>query len=497
MYSVDRHLITKNVSNKKPPVPEGGNPFSSPIFRFTGPSHEEGGIPIVYGNQPAEVEGGETGFIDNEGDLNIFGNMYVPGTNKKFKTLSKQLAVEEIKTNKTLGKAIQLFDNDPDDTFDRLKVNAGEIMGKSMIQKQKRLTQSKEQLADLQEEMLSFSNELGVSPKTLFGSKRSSNRIAQMGDVIPVRYPGQSMFQSVLPDYFQPPVPINVPFEDQLGQNLSPVQSINRNNQAVPLSSPQANLETTRGRSVTDNRTYPTSQWSGQTPIYDEPLGIGQIAPELYALATNRPEFVSSPTFNPRLQTPYQISFQDRINQNTSTFRQLAQSTNNPAALAQLAAQKYQADQSVLSEEFRTNQTIQNQILNDNANIINQAQLTNIGLNKQAEQERSQNLAATRATNRAALTSIASKSLQNKQYNRGLTLFNQLTPNYKYNADTGQWEFAGGQAPINVGGVPINPINTSAYGETRQKDYTRDSRGRLVRTQEQRSPGIMRLFRRS
>lgn len=499
MYDIDKHLIVKNVPNKKPQIPEGGNPFSEPIFRFVGPSHEEGGIPINYGGQPAEVEGDETGYIDREGDLNIFGNMYVPGTNQKFKTLSKKLANEEIKTNKTMGLAIELFDHDPDETFERLKVTTGAIMGKSMVQKQKRLTESKEQLAKLQENMLSFSNELGVSPKSLFGSKRSANRIAQMGDIIPLRsassLPPYEDSRRFRPSYFQDPVPIRIPFSDQLGYNMDSIQST----PASTSISPMPKLQQARGRSVQDNRVYPQAPgWTGETPIYNEPLGIGQIAPELYALATNRPEFVNTPRFNPQLQQPYQVSFQDRINQNTATFRQIAQSSNNPEALAQLAAQKYQADQSVLAEEFRTNQTIQNQIINENANIINQAQLTNLGFQKQADQERSQNLAATRATNREALRSIASKSLQNRQYNRGLTLFNQLTPNYQYNPDTGQWEFAGGQAPINVGGVPISsgPLTNAAYGETRNKNYIRDQRGKIIRTEEQRAPGIMRLFRR-
>lgn len=493
MYNIDRHLITKNVGNKKPPTPEGPNPFSEPIFRFTGPSHEEGGIPITYGNQKAEVEGDETGYIDTQGDLNIFGNMYVPGTNQKFKTLSKKLAVDEIKTNKRLGKAIELLDSDDDDTFERLKVNTGAIMGKSMIAKQKRLTEAKEQLATLQEDMLSFSNDLGVSPKSLFGSRKSANRIAQMGDVMPPEPPYRSMFQDVLPSYFQSPVPIIPPY-DRLGQNLEPVQG-----KQAKLANPVIPLRNTKDKKVIDNRKYQraANEWDGSTPIYNEPLGIGQIAPELYALATNRPEFVSTPRFNPQLQQPYQVSFQDRINQNTATFRQMAQSTNNPAALAQLAAQKYQADQSVLGEEFRTNQTLQNQILNQNTDIINQAQLQNIGLQKQADQERSQNLAATRATNRAALTSMASKSLQQRQYNRGLTLFNQLTPNQRYNPDTGQWEFAGGNAPININGVPISSSGlASAYGETKDKDYVRDSKGKIIRTQQRTTPGIMRLFRR-
>ena len=61
-----------------PYLPEGGE-----TVMFRGPSHENGGMPISYGENGVEVEGGEPAMVmkdggEADGNLVVFGNMVIP-----------------------------------------------------------------------------------------------------------------------------------------------------------------------------------------------------------------------------------------------------------------------------------------------------------------------------------------------------------------------------------------------------------------------------------
>lgn len=173
-------------------------------------------------------------------------------------------------------------------------------------------------------------------------------------------------------------------------------------------------------------------------PSNQEGLLMSQVLPELYAFATNKVQPVFQQTFQPELLSPYQVSFQDRLNENQATFSALQKvGANNPAALSSLAAQKYSADNSVLAEEFRTNQSIFNQITNQNTSILNDAKLKNLGLADQQYVRQEQARANTRNQNQVILNSLSSKSLQNRLENRRLGLYENLY-NYRFDPVTGQ-----------------------------------------------------------
>jgi hypothetical protein len=148
---------------------DGGEMFgegsTSELFEFKGPSHENGGIPITYQGQTAEVEGGETAFIDNEGDLNILGNMYVPGTKKKFKQVGKELAKEEEKNTKILDKGLNLVKlfEDPSDKMDKLSFNTGKVMLQGGLMEKNNIDRKKENLANLQNAILKSVNKSRAS----------------------------------------------------------------------------------------------------------------------------------------------------------------------------------------------------------------------------------------------------------------------------------------------------------------------------------------------
>lgn len=142
------------------------NPYDGGTTQFNGDSHAEGGIGMSYNGNKVEVEGGETAAKDSEGNLNVFGNMYVPGTKTKFKTASKEIAEKEEKFDKlkTNGTAV-VNALDPKNKYDQIKFNAGQIMMEGGDLGQKTLAKKKQQLADLQNAMLDTAQMHNIDPQ--------------------------------------------------------------------------------------------------------------------------------------------------------------------------------------------------------------------------------------------------------------------------------------------------------------------------------------------
>lgn len=191
---------------------------------------------------------------------------------------------------------------------------------------------------------------------------------------------------------------------------------------------------------------------------------------EIGALA-QRPDYVDHFRYDPVLHTPYRVSYQDRLNENQSTFNSFERMLpGNAGALATLAAQKYSADNQVLADEFRTNQAIQNDVINKNVDIINDAKLKNLGLADQQYQRQAMAIANTRNQKRAALNSISSKIGQNKSKNIGIRLRENLfdyRPDANYNMQhTGaDYQFVNNSAI----GNDVTTTYTDKYGNVSKK----------------------------
>lgn len=112
---------------------------------------------------------------------------------------------------------------------------------------------------------------------------------------------------------------------------------------------------------------------------------------EMMAMGFNQQEPVQARTFQPQLDVPYDVSYQDMINKNRGGFRSIERmAQNNPAMLAQLKAQEYGANQQVLGEQFRANQAMKDKVYSKNRDTLNQSQLTNLGImDKQYERQTS------------------------------------------------------------------------------------------------------------
>lgn len=163
-----------------------------------------------------------------------------------------------------------------------------------------------------------------------------------------------------------------------------------------------------------------------------ETLDPNQLMGEMYALATNQLEPVQAQTLQPQLDIPYDISLQDQLNENEASFRSQQRLMGyNPAAQAQLNAQKYMANQRVLGEQFRMNQALKAQVYRDNRNLLNQFNMQNLAiLDKQYERQAIAK-SKTKATTLEALKSIGDKYMRNQLENRTLATMENLY-NYRF-----------------------------------------------------------------
>jgi len=163
-------------------------------------------------------------------------------------------------------------------------------------------------------------------------------------------------------------------------------------------------------------------------PTQAKPLGFGDVASDIFAIATNHERPVYGQRYTPQLYQPYQISEQDRINANQESFNDVKRliSPSNPAALGTLAGQKYNADNQVRADEFRTNQGISNQVYNENVGLTNNAQLENLRLaDTQYTRQEGAN-AKTREMNQMIVNSISDKYNAVKYRNNELKAYENL-----------------------------------------------------------------------
>ena len=176
------------------------NPFlqdGGETVMFKGPSHDNGGMPISYGNNGVEVEGGEPAvkLADGgspDGNLVVFGNMKIDdmaanhigveaSKGKKYKSFIKDLSKFESKQNKVVSKGTKLVDaSDTNDPFDQLAMNSGRAMMMGGNAKLLNAAIIKERAAGVQNAILDTAKEYGVKSDELAQGKFVKDKNSDM-----------------------------------------------------------------------------------------------------------------------------------------------------------------------------------------------------------------------------------------------------------------------------------------------------------------------------
>jgi hypothetical protein len=223
----------------------------------------------------------------------------------------------------------------------------------------------------------------------------------------------------------------------------------------------------------------------GQAMQYLRPSDVEELDPnqligELYAMSQNQVEPVFAQKAIPRLDTPYDISLQDILNENRATLRRQQQLIGyNPAAQSSLAAGEYEANQKVLAEQFRLNQAKKDQVYSRNREILNQYDMTNLGILGQQADRQAQALSKTKATTQEALNSISSKIAQNKLENRTLATMENM---YGYRFDPRFRAQSFQTAQFNI--PTVGSSGKTAGGLAPGYEFTYDASGNIIGTRK-------------
>jgi hypothetical protein len=446
-----------------PYLPEGGE-----TVMFRGKSHDESdgqgntGIGITYGDSPVEVERGEPAVqlkngTDGDSSLTVYGNLEIPSfgasligddkaKGKKFKNYVSDLSKTEKKQNKIVEKSTNELDSleviTPQDllAFESYKAN---ILGANM--KLKDIAKKKQDLASLQSAINDTAEEYGLVADDLAKgkvkqAKRGASIMKAQGGL--TNLPQVTVNAAPVVPPRNPFGPIQVPQSvinagikkprQTLAQMSSWQPTLGNLPQIKPFYMPPAPQQAEAEEGKIDLMTLLNQVVPYLRPSNAQALDPRQLAGEMLALATNQVEPVQMQTIQPQLGTPTDISLQEIINENEADYRAAQRLAGyNPAALAALNAEKYQANQKVLGEQFKLNQSVKDRVYAENRDLLNQANLNNLQAFDQQYSRQQEALSNTKATSQAALSSIASKYMQNQLENRQLQTYENLY-NYRF-----------------------------------------------------------------
>jgi hypothetical protein len=399
----------------------------------------------------------------------------------------------EARQNKTVEKGLKLIDSiDSDNPFDLLKLQAGQAMVEGGNMKLKGLAIQKQRLAGIQNAILDTAEEMGLESDALSKGKikkAKDSDMAKFGAKMETAQGGinqplspilpMSTYYRIDPRPYSPMVTspeIKKRLEESKPKKAPAKKAVSKKEEKLNFSklmkidpeadkkmsdefyakNPDVRTEAVRaldpfhaaepGLPAFKTPTSSTTETEDKFGIDDalrqlqpylipsnqEPLDPNQLTPEMYALATNQLEPVQAQTFQPLLEQPYSVSLQDQLNANQADFNALQRQVGyNPAALSQLAAQKYSANSAILGQQARINQEMQMGAFNRNRGILNDAALKNLAILDQQYQRQSQAKSATKAQAQSALSSIADKIAKNKLENRTLGVYENMY-NYRF-----------------------------------------------------------------
>ena len=168
-------------------------------------------------------------------------------------------------------------------------------------------------------------------------------------------------------------------------------------------------------------------------PSDQEPFDYSQAIAEIGALS-DQVQPVQAQMYKPQLRIPYDISYQDVLDENQADYNSLVRKTGyNPSAQSNFNANKYLANQKVLGDQFRANQAMKDQVYSGNTDTLNQAKLTNLGIFDKQYERQTEAISNTKAGKLAALTSLQDKMAKHALENKTLGVWESM---YKYRYDS-------------------------------------------------------------
>jgi hypothetical protein len=458
-----------------PFLPDGGE-----TVMFKGRSHDNGGIPISFGENGVEVEGGEPAVKLQDGgnasNMVVFGNMKISklaadeiglskAKGKKFKHVAEDISKMENKQNKIIDKATERADMTTGTSgFDQLKLNTSQaqLIGANM--KLKNAAILKQNLAAVQNAILDTASELGVkSDKLAEGKIEKENdprMLAKYGKKLKKAQDGGISetgtdysdidFDYTLPEALvssskrklQQQQPIlgssNITGVDIFGNYTGPQEAfVDVNPEGIGFGKKALNAVAQGAGAVGRGLDkYGPTLLSNVAPWLRPrtrlPLDYEQLYPEYLAMATNQLEPVQAQTYQPMLDTPMDISLNDQLNAIDSQSRAAIRAAgNNPSAQAMIMSQSLEAKNKVLGEQTRINMGNKMETYNRNRALLNDAQLRNLQILDQQYVRQAQARSNTKAQALEAMKSIAAKTAQNKLENKTLNVYENMY-NYRF-----------------------------------------------------------------
>jgi hypothetical protein len=474
------------------------------IGMFRGASHDNGGIKTKYGENEVEVEGGEPAVKLKDGgssdNLVVFGNIKInkeiadlmgdpKAKGKKFKTYIADVAKNDAKQLKRINKGLELIENSDENTaFDHLSLNTGNAILQGATAWQKINADKIKEAGIVQDAIHQTARQLGAKSDRL-----AEGKIEKETDPSMVAKNGKKAQKGINSetgmDYS------NVDFDYTL-----PEASVTSSRRKVNPFAQSANVT---GVDIFGNYTGPQDpfinepdttkkgfNWNKAGSIgaavlsnlepflrpsnANEPLPPDQLYPEYFALATNQLDPVQAQTYQPMLDTPYDISLNDQLNAVDSQSRAAIRAAgSNPAAQAQIMAQTLEAKNRVLGEQSRINQTNKMQTYSKNRDLLNDAQLKNLQILDQQYVRQAQAKSNTKSQTQAALSSIAAKTAQQRATNKKLAIMENMY-NYRF-SPSGRAYNVNGPAQFDLSGSGSRRGGLSSAGLPANKRFTIDS----------------------
>lgn len=446
------------------------------IAMFRGASHDNGGIKTKYGENEVEVEGGEPAVKLQDGgsaeNLVVFGNIKInkeiadlmgdpKAKGMKFKTYIADIAKNDAKQLKRINKGLELIDQyDGNSSYDKLGMNSGiaGVMGGKAQQKinaekikeasivQDAIHQTARQLGAKSDRLAEGKIEKETDPSMVAknGKKAQKGMISETGmDYSDVDF-DYTLPQALVTSSRKKANPFaqsaNITGVDIFNKYTGPQDDYSSidNTDNPSFGSKLLGATKAAGKFLEKGiDKYGPTLLSNIAPFLrptnaNQPLPPDQLYPEYFALATNQLDPVQAQTYQPMLDTPYDISLNDQINAVDSQARAAIRAAgSNPAAQAQIMSQALEAKNKVLGEQSRINQTNKMQTYSKNRDLLNDAQLKNLQILDQQYVRQAQAKSNTKEQAFSALSSIAAKTSQQRALNRKLAIL-ENTYNYRF-----------------------------------------------------------------